>query len=226
MLEIKDDGKKIRLYQLRNPHGREMHFNGTWNMKNPKWQHLKKQVDHWSEDPKEGIFYVEEKDFKDTFWHIHIARYNPNWVTSHYTVEKDDINTHKLGKNRLFNITIKKQGETYVYVEFYNKRMYAKGCNPGDAQAFFTIKKIGEKNKDHKKMQEIPFRDNAFVAFRADNWTPGVYEIEVQADYSKATQHIVRDYTLKVYHHEEVHLKFEKSVSHDIVTDLVRKKCL
>jgi hypothetical protein len=42
MLTLKDKkGNKIKLFQMRNPQGREMHFNGTWNLKNPKWAELK-----------------------------------------------------------------------------------------------------------------------------------------------------------------------------------------
>jgi hypothetical protein len=96
----------------------------------------------------------------------------------------------------------------YLSVDFYNKRMYAKGCNPGEPVAWIKVRKAGAKPEDWKKI--MPYQDNAYVNSASKNWPLGKYEIAVQVDYSQTTQNFVKDFTLRVYHQDNVKLAFSQ----------------
>ena len=92
---LKQDGKEIRLFKIRNPHGSK-EWNGAWCDNSPLWNdELDTYFDHKVQDEKElndGLFFICLEDFQKYFKTIYVC----------HTIYSSQIKTHKLTYEEIY----------------------------------------------------------------------------------------------------------------------------
>lgn len=77
---VDDDGKQVKLVQVRNPWGLEG-YTGEWNDKDPRWTaDLREKLG--ANDKNDGFFFMPFKVFKEAFSAYQVTQYSDQWQTS------------------------------------------------------------------------------------------------------------------------------------------------
>jgi hypothetical protein len=101
--ELKDkDGKvQYRLLKIRNPHGSDDAYNGSWSDSDTKWTpEFKAQVPYVKGN--DGQFFMEINDFMQSFTNLYVNYdfSSAGWVTTTHTIINDN------GKSNNFQFTV------------------------------------------------------------------------------------------------------------------------
>jgi len=106
------NGKKIRLCQIRNPHGSK-EWNGDWSDRSPLWNNkLDKIFDHKVNDDKDlddGLFFICIEDFKKYFKTIYIC---PTIYDSE--VKSFKISENEIAKPQVFSLSLPKDSDATI----------------------------------------------------------------------------------------------------------------
>ena len=77
---VDDDGKQVKLVQVRNPWGLEG-YTGDWNDKDPRWTaDLREKLG--ANDKNDGFFFMPFKVFKEAFSAYQVTQYSDAWQTT------------------------------------------------------------------------------------------------------------------------------------------------
>ena len=106
----KSDGKKVYLFQLRNPWSKG-EWNGDWSDKSGLWDDKAKQQVSFS-DKEDGIFYMNDTDFFKYFTHVEICYVLYDATIAAYTLEGEEKNKNGI----VFNIITEADGFASISV--------------------------------------------------------------------------------------------------------------
>ena len=115
---------------MRNPWGTDTTYKGAWNDNDANWKDLTNnyaaQV-NFTNNPQDGFFFITSEDFFTYFNSFSISFYKDSYVSSTSTVLGDNNEGQK------FEFTITTPTDGYIGVDFYNSKMYPKGCKNDSA---------------------------------------------------------------------------------------------
>lgn len=106
----KSDGKKVYLFQLRNPWSKG-EWNGDWSDRSSLWDDKAKGQVSFS-DKEDGIFYMNDTDFFKYFTHVEICYVLYDATIAAYTLEGEEKNKNGI----VFNIITEKEGSISIAV--------------------------------------------------------------------------------------------------------------
>jgi hypothetical protein len=112
------------LVLMSNPAGTDLILKAWFDGDSLNWTpSIIAQVPFYSNNIKDGLFYVSIYDFDAYFTLVEVAYYYDNFVHNYLEVVNDD------GTSKAFSINRTVSGKAYIGVEYYNPRMYPSGCH-------------------------------------------------------------------------------------------------
>lgn len=119
-----DGSVKANLYLCRNPWGSDGGYKGAWNDKDTIWSDTvnkyASQVPYVNAD--DGQFFISDTEFHTSFSYVQIGFYDSSYVHSTSTVYAEKGFGHR------FDFTLTETLDGFFGIDFYNSRMYPKGC--------------------------------------------------------------------------------------------------
>ncbi|KAK1980520.1 calpain family cysteine protease [Colletotrichum cereale] len=220
--EVDEDGKKVRLVQIRNPWGQRSdgglgEWNGPWSDGSKEWTpYWLKRMSHTFGD--DGVFWMSYEDMLSTFMYIHRTRlFDENWtVVQQWTSANISWVTGYLQTK--FVVEVKKSGMVVIVLTQLDDRYYHGFEGQYWFELHFVLQKAtpeaagdeakdGEKSNDALEAEQIcrvrPVHrwENRSVSCEVE-LEPGVYEVlpKVTAarhhngDDAKPVEDIVKEY--------------------------------
>jgi calpain-15 len=117
--DISDDNTQHRLVKLRNPWGKG-EWKGKWSDEDPRWTNKLKKKLGFSENPNDGIFFMEWEDFLENFSDVQICYYHDD-----FKYNAEEFITKK-NETIFLKFELKSKGQYYISVNQRNKRFYSK----------------------------------------------------------------------------------------------------
>lgn len=180
-----------RLLQIRNPWGYDV-YTGNWNdTDTTHWTtSAKSQVPAYTNNTKDGVFFMEDIDFVkayDGFW---IGYYVDTYINNYLEVLSDT------GSTQTFTFTLSKAGPAFVGVEFYNPRMY-----PLTSCHYYTYATVYLYSSSGSYLNGMYAYDwNSFDFIKYEALAAGSYKMTVLVNWDKTYgDNDVKDYTVRVY---------------------------
>ncbi|KAK2055780.1 calpain family cysteine protease [Colletotrichum caudatum] len=220
--EVDEDGKKVRLVQIRNPWGERSdggvgEWNGPWSDGSKEWTpYWLKRLNHTFGD--DGVFWMSYEDMLSTFMYIHRTRlFDEKWtVVQQWTSANISWVTGYLQTK--FVVEVKKSGMVVIVLTQLDDRYFHGFEGQYWYELHFVLQKAipeaagdnakeGEKTKDAPEPEQIcrvrPVHkwENRSVSCEVD-LEPGIYEVlpKVTAtrnhngDAAKPVEEVVKEY--------------------------------
>ncbi|KAK2002595.1 calpain family cysteine protease [Colletotrichum falcatum] len=218
--EVDEDGKKVRLVQIRNPWGERSYggvgeWNGPWSDGSKEWTpYWLKRLNHTFGD--DGVFWMSYEDMLSTFMYIHRTRlFDEKWtVVQQWTSANISWVTGYLQAK--FVIEVKKSGMVVIVLTQLDDRYF----HGFEGQYWFELhfvlqkaipKAAGDKAKESEKsknalepeqicrVRPVHKWENRSVSCEVD-LEPGVYEVlpkvtaTSKGDAAKPVEDVVKEY--------------------------------
>ncbi|KAK2008455.1 calpain family cysteine protease [Colletotrichum eremochloae] len=220
--EVDEDGKKVRLVQIRNPWGERSdggvgEWNGPWSDGSKEWTpYWLKRLSHTFGD--DGVFWMSYEDMLSTFMYIHRTRlFDEKWtVVQQWTSANISWVTGYLQTK--FVVEVKKSGMVVIVLTQLDDRYF----HGFEGQYWFELhfvlqkaipKAAGDKAKEGEKSKDAPEPEQICRVRPVHKWEnrsvscevelePGVYEVlpKVTAtrhhngDAAKPVEEVVKEY--------------------------------
>ncbi|TDZ15111.1 Calpain-type cysteine protease DEK1 [Colletotrichum orbiculare MAFF 240422] len=209
--EVSDDGKRVRLVQIRNPWGERSEsgvgeWNGPWSDGSKEWTpYWLKKLNHTFGD--DGVFWMAYEDMLSTFMYIHRTRlFDEKWtVVQRWTSANVSWVTGYLQSK--FVVTVKKAGMVVIVLTQLDDRYFQGFEGQYYFELHFVLQKIaGVGSSDAEPEQICRVRpvhkwENRSVSCEV-SLEPGTYEVlpKVTAtrhhagDAARAVEDVVKEY--------------------------------
>ncbi|GKT87630.1 calpain family cysteine protease [Colletotrichum tofieldiae] len=220
--EVDEDGKKVRLVQIRNPWGERSdggvgEWNGPWSDGSKEWTpYWLKRLNHTFGD--DGVFWMSYEDMLSTFMYIHRTRlFDEKWtVVQQWTSANISWVTGYLQTK--FVVEVKKSGMVVIVLTQLDDRYFHGFEGQYWFELHFVLQKAvqeaaGDNAKDGEKSKDAPEPEQICRVRPVHKWEnrsvscevelePGVYEVlpKVTAarhhsgDAAKPVEDVVKDY--------------------------------
>ena len=185
---IKDAAGTVtnRLMLLRNPWGVDAGYNGAWNDGDTtRWTAEAKAQVPYVNDLNDGSFFMEAADFVKSFSTFVISYYRPGWANTIVDVTNDVA-----APQRTWSFTLDRAQEVFVGMEFYNARMYAKGCKATTTGIMYLQSATSYLGGFYT------YDWNGFNKFHFESLAAGTYTFKFQPTWNAQD---VKDYTVRLY---------------------------
>ncbi|KAH8591345.1 hypothetical protein B0O99DRAFT_632494 [Bisporella sp. PMI_857] len=204
--EVDEDGKKVRLVQIRNPWGERSwdglgEWNGPWSDGSREWTpYWLKKIGHTFGD--DGVFWMSYKDMLETFMFIHRTRlFDEKWtVVQQWT--SADVSWITGYLQTKFQIEVKKAGLIVIVLTQLDDRFFKGFEGEYHFELHFLLQNVGAASGEHIcRVRPIHKWENRSVSCEID-LEPGNYEVLPKITASRNTgaspvEQIVKEYADK-----------------------------
>jgi hypothetical protein len=134
----------------------------------------------------DGAFFIQDSDFKASFYYFQINNIHDDWSHSYYEVVTDTTSAQ-----RSFTFTINNTQEMFVSADFYDYRMYAYNCKSSYTTGLLAL------YSGSTQLQNVTVSDELGYGFLYFDPLPaGTYTITFKPTWTSVD---VKDYTISVY---------------------------
>ena len=202
------DGGYDLLISVRNPHGKDNWY-GAYNDTSAEMTDAVKEQLNFEENANDGYVWMRASDYITYFNSLYVGYYRDNYWNNYMLMENLSNTTHT------FSVTFTQdQEQAFIGVQFYNSRMYPRGCKARATTAIMWVRDSSNSCLCATYVYDWNLMNGCEAAYSA-----GTYTVEIQMNWQEVD---VPDLTLRVVASEQMSIS-QAGFTSDSVTLLKGK---